>query len=172
MLASKVEKRRCFASPAFSYFAGFFNKSFFHHLESNAYQRITYVIKDTGHIHHCNTAAHKQTVDSPAIDSKYPNTRTELLMTFFRTLSNVVSTSGKHPNKRSTNNRAYQIVALEKSYRMDTDRLGLGQFCGLNSRGIGAKSSFGALQPQDKTWQRNRSSLVHTSLQPVENAIE
>ena len=44
--------------------------------------------------------------------------------------------------KESRDNSAYQIVALEKSYRMDHDRLGPGGFSGLNSREIGAKSSF------------------------------
>ena len=66
--------------------------------------------------------------------------------------------------KESGDNGAYQTIALEKSYRMDHDRLGLGRFCGLNSRRIGAKSSFGALQPQEKIWQRNRRAVVPTSL--------
>jgi hypothetical protein len=59
MIAGKVEERRCFPSPAYNYFTGFFNKAFFHHLESSPYQRITYIIKDTGHIYHFNTAAHE-----------------------------------------------------------------------------------------------------------------
>ena len=176
MIAGEVEKRRCFPSPPYSYFIGFFNKSFFHHLESNPYQRITYIIKGTGHIYHFNTAAHEQTVEGPAIDGKYPNTITELLMTVFRTLSNIVYTSAQHPTKRSTNNRAHQIVARQKCYRMDTDRHDCKRlqvwFCGLNSRGIGAKSSFGALQPQEKIWQRNLRAVVPTSLQPVKNTIE
>ena len=49
--------------------------------------------------------------------------------------------------KDSRDNGAYQTMALEKSYRMDTDRLGVGWFCEWNSPRMDAKSSFGVLQP-------------------------
>jgi hypothetical protein len=89
---------------------------------------MTYKIKEACHIHHFNVTAHEYTIAGPAIDGKYPITIIEPLMMLNRTLEGIVYTSEKHPTKRSTNNGAYIIIALEKCYRIDDHRVDCTRF--------------------------------------------